>query len=64
MFSRKIFGIQGGPKFWKKNTWKFFFGNTSYGCLSPPFGVAPPPYRGAYLGGEGYIAYLPTKCRF
>ena len=40
---------RGGPKFWKKNTWKFFFGKSSHRYLSPSFDGE----RGGIWGANG-----------
>jgi hypothetical protein len=52
---------RGGPKFWKKNTWKFFFGKSSHRYLSPPFDGERGGIWGANGEGGGIYTTLPTK---
>lgn len=64
MFPPGIYPYKGGPKFWKKNTWKFFFGKSSYGYLSPPFDGERGGIWGANGGGGGIYIDLLTKCQY
>jgi len=51
----------GGLKFWKKNTWKFFFGKSSYRYLSPSFDGEGAGIWGANGRGRGIYTTLVTK---
>lgn len=61
MFLERIHPHRGGPKFWKKNTWKFFFEKPSHGCLSPPFDGERGGIWGANGEGGGLYTTLLTK---